>query len=124
MNPHEQKARNALADINMLAAHHRLPHTLRVQLRNHLELSRHLRQTQAQHEAILGLSPSLQSEVCRCLYDKWLRRVWFLEGCSDALHVRIALHTVPVVLEQGEPVITGGDSIIARTLNFRLGWRH
>lgn len=89
-SPHHQAERNALADVNEMAANHRLPHMLRVQLRNHLHLAAHIERTKAQQGAIARLSPALQQEVCSFLYDEHMRKVWFLSDVEHALRLRLA----------------------------------
>ena len=108
-SPHEQEARNTLADINELASSHRLPRALRISLRRHIQLWKHIRRTAAQHEAITQLSPALQAEVCSMLYDELLKPIWFLKDCDYSLRVRLALEALPLAYEEGDYFITGGD---------------
>ena len=94
--------RQTMDDLNTFVRVQGFPQELSVRLREYFNQTKHL-QMASSHRALLRMmSPSLQGEVALRCNERWLRRVWFLDGAEPEFMVQVALNLSAMVFAPGE----------------------
>lgn len=91
-----------------------IPKDMRMRLREYFHQSKHLADTVTRRNLLDKMSPQLAGEVALQVNEKWLRRVWFLNGAGQEFVVQIALHLQAMVFTIGEVINNGYLYIINR----------
>ena len=91
-----------------------IPKDMRMRLREYFHQSKHLADTVTRRNLLDKMSPQLAGEVALQVNEKWLRRVWFLNGAGQEFVVQIALQLQAMVFTIGEVINNGYLYIINR----------
>ena len=78
-----------------------IPKDMRMRLREYFHQSKHLADTVTRRNLLDKMSPQLAGEVALQVNEKWLRRVWFLNGAGQEFVVQIALQLQAMVSVDG-----------------------
>lgn len=108
--------RQTMDDLNTFVRVQGFPQELSVRLREYFNQTKHL-QMASSHRALLRMmSPSLQGEVALRCNERWLRRVWFLDGAEPEFMVQVALNLSAMVFAPGELAASNYLYIVHRGL--------
>jgi hypothetical protein len=107
MNPSETAFRNVMDELNHFMRNYGFNPDTQRRVREYFYQSRHL-QAAKSHTALLEMmSPKLQGEVTLLCNDKWIRNVWFFQGCEEDFLIQVALSMAPAVYVPDETVPPG-----------------
>lgn len=93
-----------------------LPKDMQMRLREYFHQSKHLSETVNRRNLLDKMSPQLAGEVALQVNERWLRRVWFLNGAGQEFVVQIALQLEAMVFTIGEVINNGYLYIVNRGL--------
>ena len=85
-----------------------------MRLREYFHQSKHLSDTVTRRNLLDKMSPQLAGEVALQVNERWLRRVWFLNGAGREFVVQVALQLEAMVFTIGEVINNGYLYIINR----------
>jgi len=107
MNPSETAFRNVMDELNHFMRNYGFQQDTQRRVREYFYQSRHL-QAAKSHTALLEMmSPKLQGEVTLLCNEKWIRNVWFFQGCEQDFLIQVALSMTPAVYVPDETVPPG-----------------
>ena len=105
---------STMDSLNRFMVSTNIPKDMQMRLREYFHQSKHLADTVTRRNLLDKMSPQLAGEVALQVNEKWLRRVWFLNGAGQEFVVQIALQLEAMVFTIGEVINNGYLYIINR----------
>jgi hypothetical protein len=121
LSPSVQAFREEMTALNHMMSTHHLPTEMRFRLREYIHETVHLRNNDARNKLLQKLSPSMQGEVFWLVNQRWISKIWYLEGSDPELLIEIAFSLSALVFPPMEFCPCGFMYIIQRGTAFYGG---